>query len=53
MPPRPLVTTTLALLGLLALPSCAALQEIAALRLASASPAISLTSRSPSQGKER
>jgi len=35
MAPRPLVTTTLALLGLLALPSCAALQEIAALRLVS------------------
>ena len=35
MPPRPLVTTTLALLGLLALPSCIALQEIAALRTVS------------------
>ena len=32
MPPRPLVNTTLALLGLLALPGCTALQEIAALR---------------------
>jgi hypothetical protein len=35
MPPRPLVTTILALLGLFALPGCTALQEIAALRLVS------------------
>lgn len=35
MPTRPQVTTTLALLGLVALPSCTALQEIAALRTVS------------------
>jgi len=35
MPRHPLVATTLALLGVLALPGCTALQEIAALRLVS------------------